>query len=77
MPEREPLFFSSVDFEKLVGCINENWLKEIVLFAVLTGMRCGEPVNLRWPDVDLHTRTIQIHSTPRFITSKAGSGPFL
>jgi len=70
VPEREPLFFSPTDFEKLVACIKGNWLKEIVLFAVLTGMRRGELLNLRWQDVDLHTRTIQIHSTPTFRTKQ-------
>lgn len=68
VPERDPLFFSPSDFERLLQCINENWLKEIVVFAVLTGMRRGELLNLRWQEVDLQRRIIQIRSTPTFKT---------
>jgi len=70
VPERDPLFFSPSDFERLLQCIKENWLKEIVVFAVLTGMRRGELINLRWQDVDLHAKTIQIHSTSTFRTKQ-------
>lgn len=46
VPERDPLSFSSPGFERLLQCIKENWLREIVVFAVLTGMRRGELLNL-------------------------------
>jgi integrase len=34
------------------------WLKEIILFAIHTGLRQGEILNLQWAQVDLFRRTI-------------------
>jgi integrase len=36
------------------------WLKPLVVFALQTGMRRGEILNLTWPDVDVRARFIQI-----------------
>ena len=70
VPEHAPLFFSRPDFERLLQCIRENWLKEIVVFATLTGLRRGELVNLRWQEVDLERRVILIQSNPNFRTKQ-------
>jgi integrase len=70
IPERQPEFFTKNDFEKLLGLIGELWLKELVIIAALTGMRRGELVNLRWSDVDLSRRVIQIQSSATFRTKK-------
>jgi integrase len=35
----------------------------IVLFAVTTGMRRGELLGLRWPDIDLERRVAVLHNT--------------
>lgn len=37
-----------------------SWLREIVIFAIYTGLRQGEILNLRWPLVDLSRRTMTI-----------------
>ncbi len=70
VPEQSPVFFSRTDFQKLLNAIETKWLKEIVIFAVLTGMRISEIVNLRWQDVDLQKRIIQIQSNPTFKTKQ-------
>ena len=44
----------------------------MTLLAVLTGMRRSEPVNLRWADVDLERKVVQVESTASFKT-KAGT----
>lgn len=69
-PELPPTFFSKEDFQKLIAIISENWLKELIVFAVLTGMRRGEIINLRWQDVDLQRRLIQVQSNPSFKTKQ-------
>lgn len=45
--------------EKLLGASPE-WLRELVVFSVETGLRQSELLNLRWPQVDLFRKTITI-----------------
>ncbi len=68
VPEASPIFFSKADFQKLLNAIKEGWLKEIIIFATLTGLRRGEIVNLHWSDVDLQRKTITVQSSPTFKT---------
>jgi integrase len=70
IPEKQPHYFSRADFQKLISTIKENWLKEVIIFAVLTGMRRGEILNLRWQDVDLRRKLITIQSNPTFKTKQ-------
>jgi integrase len=39
---------------------SEAWLKEIIIFALNTGMRLGEIVSLAWGNVDLFRRTVTV-----------------
>lgn len=68
VPESSPIFFSKADFQTLIDAIKEKWLKEIVVFATLTGLRRGEIVNLHWSDIDLQRKTITVQSSPTFKT---------
>lgn len=68
VPETTPVFFSREAFQKLISFIKEGWLREVVIFAVLTGMRRGEITNLRWQDVDLSRKLLTIQSSPTFKT---------
>ncbi|HYQ87274.1 MAG TPA: tyrosine-type recombinase/integrase [Bacteroidota bacterium] len=70
VPERMPIFFTKGDFQKLISVIAETWLREIIVFAVLTGMRRGEITNLKWNEVDLPRKLIHIQSTPTFRTKQ-------
>ncbi|TAK62803.1 MAG: site-specific integrase [Bacteroidetes bacterium] len=70
VPDVPPCYFSKADFQRLLDAISEQWLKEIVVFAVLTGMRRGEIVNLRWNEVDLNHKMIYIQSNPTFKTKQ-------
>lgn len=56
---------------KLVSLIKEPWLKEIVLFALSTGMRRSEITNLTWDRVDLVRRVVTVESSQTFLV-KAG-----
>ncbi|MFZ4621108.1 MAG: tyrosine-type recombinase/integrase [Bacteroidota bacterium] len=68
VPEVTPIFFGKEDFQKLINAIKENWLKEIVIFAALTGMRRSEITNLNWSEVDLVRKLIKVQSSATFST---------
>jgi site-specific recombinase XerD len=70
VPDQMPIFLTPNDFETLIHSIPEPWFRELVVFAVLTGLRRAEIVNLRWVDVDLDRGVIHIQSSPRFKTKQ-------
>ena len=70
VPEQSPVFFTRDNFTQLIKCITENWLREVVIFATLTGMRRGEIINLKWSDIDLQRKTLSIESNATFKTKQ-------
>ena len=66
-----PLFFTRGEIRKLLFAIEEEWLKHIVIFALNTGVRIGELVNVEWTDLDFENRTIRIGHKDTF-TTKSG-----
>lgn len=70
IPERQPIYFSREDFRIFMGVISENWFKDIVTFAVSTGLRRGELLNLQWKDVDFQRKLIRIQSDANFHTKQ-------
>jgi integrase len=70
VPEKPPVFLTKEDFRALFEAIKDEWLKEIFVFAVFTGMRLGEIVHLHWAQVDLENRLIHIQSNPTFKTKQ-------
>jgi site-specific recombinase XerD len=70
IPDELPHFFTTVDFEKLLATMPQAWLREMVVLAVLTGMRRGELCNLKWQDIDFSAKVVQIHSSATFRTKQ-------
>ncbi len=68
--EKSPVFFSHADLDALLHTVKASWLREMIIFAVATGMRQGEIVNLRWDDIDLERRLIHIEGHPNFHTKQ-------
>ena len=66
VPELPPVHFTRQEFQTVLGAIDQDWLKEMVTFTLLTGMRRGEVANLKWSDVDLTRKLAHVHSTPTF-----------
>ncbi len=50
----------SPEEEKRLHASCQEWLREIVIFALNTGMRQGEILDLKWPCVDLFRKTVTI-----------------
>jgi len=68
IPEMVPVYFNKSDIQKLLEAITEDWFREIVVFAILTGMRKSEILNLRWKNVDMINQTITIQSDADYRT---------
>lgn len=52
IPEKQPLFFGEIEFEILLKKIENKDIKDIVLFAVQTGLRQMEIINLTWNQIN-------------------------
>lgn len=68
IPERLPVYFSKEDFRKFITSVKEPILKDIFLFAALTGLRLGEILSLNWDNVNLERRLIVVANSDGFCT---------
>jgi integrase len=68
VPEREPAYYRREQFQRLLDRIRESWLRDVVLFAAVTGMRQGEILSLRWDQVDFRARVARLSSSASFKT---------
>jgi integrase len=73
IPERPPIHFSREEFSKFLGNVAEPFLKDLFLFAALTGLRQGEILALKWGEVDLERRLIFIVNSDFFFTKSGKS----
>lgn len=71
IPEKAPIYFTEQDFQKLLGIVKQQWLRDILVVAVLTGMRQGELLSLKWSNLDFERGLIRIQSSDSF-TTKSG-----
>jgi integrase len=62
LEEQAPAYLSIQDFRLLLSCMNQPWLRDLIIVAAFTGMRRGELVQLRWSDVDLGKDVLTIRS---------------
>lgn len=66
IPDQPPLFFSPDQLKALLAAMKDDWIRDIVIFTAMTGLRLGEVVNLSWTDVNLESRTIVIKSSQTY-----------
>ncbi len=69
-PEKQPLFFSTEDFQKLLEVIENPDIKAIVILAVNTGMRQMEMITLQWNQINLEARYIVLDNQNHTTKSK-------
>jgi integrase len=67
VPDKVPSYIKREQFEILVKN-SKGWLREVIVFAVLTGLRRGEILNLRYSDIDLKKRLIYVVSNQNYQT---------
>jgi integrase len=63
VPEEDARPFTKDEFKKLCNVIKDDSFLRIVKFAVLTGMRRGEILNLRWENIDISKKKITVVSS--------------
>lgn len=67
VPEKLPQFYREAEFEILMSVIDNNDIKDIVKFAVNTGLRQKEIIELTWRNIDMFTRVLTLDNNV-FIT---------
>ena len=51
LPEKQPLYFTEVQFKLLLNTIDNHDINDLVRFAVNTGLRQMELITLRWSNI--------------------------
>lgn len=73
VPEKPFVHFTRDEFVRFIASVNEPVLKDLFCFAVLTGMRQGEIVNLQWSNIDFDQKLIRITNQDGFLTKTGRS----
>lgn len=68
LPESDPLFFTKVEFKKLLEVTDDELYKDLFTLAVLTGLRLGEIINLKSEQIDTKKMLIQVLSSSEHTT---------
>lgn len=68
VPATSPKYITTDEFSLLIKGIKEPWLKNIVEFAVLTGLRRGELINLKWSNINMEHKLLLVESSATFKT---------
>jgi len=70
IPEKQPLFLSKSDFQSLLNATDNKDLKDIVIFAVNTGLRKGEIISLQWSQINFQGRYVILDNENHTTKSK-------
>ena len=62
IPAQDPVYITKEEFAGLLAAIQDNRFRVFVLFAVLTGMRRGELIGLRW------SAPASVQRSPHYLT---------
>jgi integrase len=66
-----PAFLTTENVHTLLNATERPWLRDMIIFAINTGLRRGELVSLRWSDIDTEHRIARIINRVDF-TTKSG-----
>jgi integrase len=70
IPERLPKFLTKNDVEKIINATEDNDLKDLISFAVNTGLRQMELIMLEWNQVDLIQNVLLLNNQNAVTKSK-------
>ncbi len=70
IPEKQPMFFSEIDFEILMRVIDNGDIKDLAIFAVNTGLREMELLTLTWSQIDFKNKFLILDNQQHITKSK-------
>lgn len=70
VPQKMPLFFSEVEFKKLIDTIDNQDIKDLIIFAVNTGCRQMEILTIEWNQIDLNRKILLLDNQTHITKSK-------
>jgi len=70
LPERQPIFYSKEDFKKLLDAIDNEDLKDLVLFGINTGLRQMELITLEWRQINFKENILVLDNQGHVTKSK-------
>jgi integrase len=70
VPEKQPLFFTEIDFSIFLREVTNPDLKDLICFAVNTGLRSGELIALTWEQIDFKNRFLILDNRKAIAKSK-------
>jgi site-specific recombinase XerD len=68
LSDRERLAFNNYEIDSLMNEIYSSSIKSFILFALYTGCRLNEIINLQFKDIDFHNELITIRNKDGFNT---------
>jgi integrase/recombinase XerD len=76
IPESDLLFFKKEEFNSLISETDNETYKDLFTFAVLSGLRLSEVINLKVEDIDIKHKQIRVLSD-NFHRTKSGKTRFV
>lgn len=70
IPESLPKYFTDEEFNKLLEIVKDDDLKDLILFAINTGLRQMELISLEWDQIDFNSRTLILDNQVNITKSK-------
>jgi integrase len=68
LPEPEIKNFTKESFSKLISIIDVELYRDVFIFAVLSGLRMSEIINLKYEHINLENKIINVFSNSEHIT---------
>lgn len=70
IPQKQPTYFSNEEFEKLLDAVDNEDLKDLIIFAANTGLRQMELLCLMWNQLDSINKYIVLNNHNSITKSK-------
>lgn len=70
LPEQQPMFYSREEFSRLLEALDSEDLRDIIMFAINTGMRQGEIISLQWHQINFEQEIITLDNRTHITKTK-------